>query len=428
MVRIMRDHHQRSGTHDFRHLWIGQTISELGSRMSLFVFPLTAWQLSHSTLTAAVVEGVFLLGAAGALLPGGVLADRVDRRRVMRVTSASSFALYAVLATCTAAGALTIPVLAAVAFLTGVGSGVFAPAEMSAVRSVVADERLATALSRIQAREQAAALAGAPLGGLLYSAARWLPFGADAVTYAVSWLLLGRLRADLSPSSDARPGARAWEDVVEGVGFTLRHPVLRTVMLWSSSLNLVVNAVVFVAVLGLIRAGFHPATIGLVETVAGISGLLGAVAAPWIIERVPTGALTIVAGWVLVPIILPMAVWTHPAAVAACFGAGMFLIPAANAGIGSYRMALTPDRLQGRVVSAGRFLSMSTMPIAPVVGGMLMGWLGGTAAIASLGGLAGGVALIVTVSRSVRRVPRPVVWQEQLRETPADSLGARDGS
>jgi MFS family permease len=416
------------GTHDFTLLWVAQTISELGSRMSLFVFPLLAWQLSHSTVTAAVVEGLYLLGAAGALLPGGVLADRADRRRVMRVTSGGSAALYVGLAVCTASGALTLPVLGGVALLTGVGSGVFVPAEMSAVRSVVPDERLATALSRIQAREQAATLSGAPLGGLLYSAARSLPFGADALTYAVSWVLLGRLRTDLPPEADDAPRAKAWEDVVEGVGFTLRHPVLRTVMLWSSSLNLLVNAVVFVAVLSLISAGFHPATIGLVETVVGVSGLLGAVAAPWIIERVPTGLLATAAGWTLVPIAIPMALWTHPAVVAASFGMGMFLIPSANAGIGSYRMALTPPRFQGRVVSAARFLSTSTMPLAPVVGGTLMGWLGGAAAIATLGALTGGVALLVTLSRFVRGVPRPAVWQEQLREAAADSLVVRDGS
>ena len=152
--------------------------------------------------------------------------------------------------------------LASVALLTGVGPGVFAPSEMSAVRSVVPDERLATALSRIQAREQAAAL------------------------------------------SEPR-------------------------------------------------------------------------------SRTPHG-------------------------------------------MGSYRMALTPDRLQGGV-SAARFLSMSTMPLASVVGGALMGWLGGSAAIAAPGVMTG-VALIVTVSRSVRRIPRPVVWQEQLREAAADNLVARDGS
>ena len=55
--------------HDFTVLWIGQTISELGSRMSMFVFPLLAYQLTGSTFVAAAAETAHLLGFALALLP-----------------------------------------------------------------------------------------------------------------------------------------------------------------------------------------------------------------------------------------------------------------------------------------------------------------------------------------------------------------------
>ena len=66
-------------------------------------------------------------------------------------------------------GALTVPHLFAVALLTGVGAGVFAPAEMSAVRTVVPTEQLPTALSQHQARQHVANLVGGPLGGVLYA-------------------------------------------------------------------------------------------------------------------------------------------------------------------------------------------------------------------------------------------------------------------
>ena len=76
----------------------------------------------------------------------------------------------------------------------------FAPAEMSAVRTVVPTEQLPTALSQQQARQHVASLLGGPLGGALYSVTRWVPFLFDAVTFAVSWVLLGRIRTDLSPA------------------------------------------------------------------------------------------------------------------------------------------------------------------------------------------------------------------------------------
>lgn len=103
----------------------------------------------------------------------------------------------------------------------------------------------------------------------------------------------------------------------------------------------------------------------------------------------------------------------------------MLLNPASNAGIGAYRVAMTPDRLQGRVGSAMRFLATFTLPLAPVIGGGLMAALGGPAAIAAMGALTAVAALVVTLSRSVRTVPRPVVWQAELAATrPAEPTTA----
>ena len=72
---------------DFTALWVGQTVSEIGSRMTMFVFPLITYALTGSAMLAAASEALHLLGLAGMLLPAGVIADRCDRRRVMRLAS-----------------------------------------------------------------------------------------------------------------------------------------------------------------------------------------------------------------------------------------------------------------------------------------------------------------------------------------------------
>ena len=82
MLRNMTGYRTLARNHDFTALWVGQTVSELGSAVSMFVFPLLAFALTGSTLAAAAAEALHLLGLAGALLPAGVLADRVDRRRL----------------------------------------------------------------------------------------------------------------------------------------------------------------------------------------------------------------------------------------------------------------------------------------------------------------------------------------------------------
>ena len=124
----------------------------------------------------------------------------------------------------------------------------------------------------------------------------------------------------------------------------------------------------------------------------------------------PTGWLTISLRLELPPLLVPMVLWNHPAVVAAALGVGLFLNPAGNAGVGSYRIAVTPDALQGRIQSTMQFVSMSAMPLSPVLAGALLSGLGGAGAVAVLGVLTALVALIPTIGRSVRAIPRPRDW------------------
>ncbi len=412
----MTGYRELSRNRDFTILWTGQTISDLGSQVSMFAFPLVTYALTGSALWAAAVDAAFLIGLCGALLPAGVLADRVDRKLLMRIASGAGALLYGSLAVAGFAGTLTIPHLMVVALLTGVATGVSGPSEMSAVRSVVPPEQLSTALSQSQARQHVGALLGGPLGGILYGVTRWLPFAFDAVSFAAYWLLAGRLRTDLSAPQHDGPRRRPRQDVAEGIRFVLSWPYFRALVVWSALVNLLVNAMFFVALLRLVQEGFDPKAIGLVSTAAGTAGILGAIAAPWIIARMRTGALVVVVAWSFVPIVVPMVLWNHPAVVAACLAFGLLLNPAGNAGGQTYRIAHTPAHLQGRAASATSFLSTSVMWLAPLLGGVLLESVGGPAAIAVVGALIGLIALIPTLSRSIRSVPRPAVWQAELAE------------
>lgn len=412
--------------HDFTVLWVGQTVSELGTRVSMFVFPLVTYAVTGSALLAGVAGGLELLGTAIALLPGGLLADRVHRARVMRSAAGVGLLLYASLVVAGVLGMLTVPHLFVVGVLTGVCAGVFAPAEMSAVRSVVPSEQLPTALSQQQARQHVASLVGGPLGGALYSITRWVPFLFDALTFAVSWVMLGRIRTDLSaaprPVDAGAVRRRARDDVAEGFHFQWSRPFFRTMMAWGMCSNLVVNALFTAATVRLIQAGFAPWSIGLVETAAGVCGVLGALAAPRIINRTPTGVLTVVVAWSFVPLLVPLIFWNNPAVVMLSLSTGVFLNPAGNAGIGSYKMSVTPPELVGRVQATGQFLGWSTMPLAPVLGGALLAVLGGPATMAALVVLCALVALIPTLSRTVRSVPRPSEWAQAETDEPAAQL------
>jgi hypothetical protein len=398
--------------HDFSVLWIGQTVSELGTQVSMFAFPLVTFAVTGSAFLAGLAGGLELLGTALALLPAGLLADRVNRGLVMRCASGTGVLLYASLVVAGALGELTVPHLFGVALLSGACAGMFAPSEMSAVRTVVPPEQLPTALSQQQARQHVGSLLGGPLGGALYSVTRWVPFLFDAVTFAVSWVLLGRIRTDLSATPRGRDRRNARADVAEGFRFQWGRPFFRTLMLWGMGSNLVVNAIFVAAELRLIQAGFAPWSIGLVSTAAGVCGILGAIAAPRIIERTATGRLTVLVAWSFVPLLVPLVFWNHPAVVMLSLSVGLFFNPAGNAGIGSYKMSITPPELVGRVQSVGMLMSWSTMPLAPVLGGALLAAFGGSVTMVVLIAVAVAVALIPTLSRTVRSVPRPAEWPQ----------------
>lgn len=279
-----------------------------------------------------------------------------------------------------------------------------------------AREELPTAISQNQARHHIAPLLGGPLGGLLYGASRALPFVFDTVTFAVSYVMLGRLRTDLSPV--VRTDRVRWKglgrelrsDLTEGMRYVFARPYFRTMVAFSACSNLVVNAVFFVAILRLVQQGVHPAAIGVISALAGVGGILGALSAPYIIDRMRTGHLTVLVAWSWVPLIVPLLFWGSPVLIGAMLFVGVFFNPAGNAGAQSYRVAITPARLQGRISSATQFVGLTTMPLAPILGGFLLEQYGartGTAVLLVATVLA---ALIPTLSRAVRRVPRPRDW------------------
>jgi MFS family permease len=418
MVRNMTGYRTLARNHDFTILWVGETISELGSTMSLFVFPLLGYHLTGSTAVAALLEAAELLGMTAMMLPAGLLADRFDRRALMLLASATGAILYASLAVAGVLGLLTIPHLAAVALLTGVAQGVFQPAQLAAIRTVVPTDQLPTAFSQNQARQHVASLVGGPLGGALYAVRSWAPFAVDALSYGVSLLTLSRIRTDLRPQPREGAPTRPMQQVKEGYRFIRHQPFFRTLMVWAAINNLVVNACFFVVMMRLVQAGVSPARIGLVSTFAGIGGILGALAAPYVIARLRTGTLTVAVGWMCVLPLVPLVWWSTPAAACTSVFLLLLLNPAGNAGIGAYRAAMTPDDLQGRVGSAMGFVTMSAMPLAPVVGGLLLGTLGGSAAVAGLVAVSAVTAMIPTMSRSMRSVPRPADWVPAAQPAP----------
>jgi MFS family permease len=409
---------------DFTVLWTGEAISQLGTSVSLFVFPLLGYALTGSAGLAALGEAAYLLGFVATLLPAGILADRVHRRRLMLLSSATGVAVYAALGALALSGALTFTALVLGALVSGVAAGIFGPAETAALQAVVPTEDLPTALSQNPARQHVASLLGGPLGGVLYTASRAVPFVANAASYLVSCLSLSLLRTDLAAPERVQK-SRMRADLREGFGYVWRHPVFRPLLAYAALSNLVVNAVFTIAILRMVQAGVAPTAIGLVETCAGPGGIVGALMAPRIIDRVATGRITVLAAWSWLPLAAPLAFTASPWVVGPCVAIGLLLNPAGNAAMGSYRVAVTPAEMIGRTTSAMQFSAMATMPLAPVLAGLLLHAFGPASSTVGLMACIAVAALVPTLARAIRTIPRPASWPTTQPSYNEEPVGAR---
>jgi len=395
---------------DYQILWTGETVSQLGSSMSFFVFPIIGYSITGSTTAAAFAVSAFAAGNVASKLPAGVLVDRLNRRAIMLASNVAGVALYGSLALALLFGQLTLAHLLTVSLLTGIVASFYGPAETAALRRVVPSQQLPTAFSQNQARQHVASLVGPPLGGALYSVARAIPFFVDAVTFAAAAIATALIKTPLPAPARSASRTRMRTEIAEGLRFLWSKNFLRAIALFSSLANFAGNALFLVLTLKLLRAGVHPAAIGSVDAIAAVAGIVGALLAPALMRRVPTGRLSIAVGLAVAVTLAPMAFTNNVLIIGALLALATFFLPAGNASVTSYLVAATPDRLQGRTQSALGFAASGLMPLGGVTGGALLGWLGGEGAILVIGGLIAVSVLPLLLSRELRDLPTPDKW------------------
>ncbi|MBV9279525.1 MAG: MFS transporter, partial [Chloroflexi bacterium] len=175
-----------SRNRDFILLRGGQAISVLGSQVAQIAFPLLILSLTGSPAKAGLVAFLESLPNLLFNLPAGAFVDRWDRKRVMILCDSGRTLAMGSIVLALWLNRLSLAQLCLVAFLEGSLGVFFNAAESACLPQVVAREQLAAALSQNEVANRGTVMLGRPLGGLLYSAGRSIPFLADAVSYAVS--------------------------------------------------------------------------------------------------------------------------------------------------------------------------------------------------------------------------------------------------
>ena len=388
---------------DYLLLWIGQTISVVGSQVSQLAFPLLVLALTGSPAQAGFVAAARSVPWLLFALPAGALVDRWDRKLVMIACSAGSAVALGSIALSYALGALTIWQIVAVSFVEGTFALVFGLAETSALPQVVSRAQLPAAIAQQQAQYSLGGLLGPPLGGTLYGIAAMLPFIVDAASYACSACSLPFIRASFGGRTVvARRSLRA--EIGEGVQWLWRQPLIRYMAWLTGAINFA-GGIDLILIVFAQRQGASSATIGAIFALAGAGGLIGALLAPRIQRRLSFGQAIVGLCWCWVAIFGAFAAANSLPLVAGILVIYFLIGPTYDTVQYSYRLALIPDALQGRVNSVFRLVAQGMRPFGVALTGVSIERLGVSWTILALGGWLLIIAIATTLNGHVRHAP-----------------------
>lgn len=401
----------------FLAFMVSQTISFVGSSVTELALPLTA-----VILLGATADQMGILGAARNLpfllvgLLAGVWVDRMRRKPILIASDLISAAAVGSVPIAVWLGVLRIEQLYVVAFVLGLVVVIWMVAYQSFIPSLVGRDDILEANSRLEVGNSVALVAGPSLGGALVQVLT-APFAllVDALSFLVSAVVLGRIRVEEPPVPPAAERPGTMDQIREGLRLVLGNPILRALAACGVTHNFFARSIDALFVLYATRElAVEPVALGLVLAAGGPGALVGALLAGRLARRIGVGPV-IVLGQVLTGVARVLLVLAGgPAlAVVAVLAASEFVLGLArtifNVNQVSLRVAITEDRMHGRVNATIRFVMWVVTPVGALLGGWLavsVIGLRGTLVIAALGAFAAVVPLLAAPLRTLRSVPR----------------------
>jgi MFS family permease len=373
----------------FQALWLGQTVSALGTQVSMVALPLIAVLTLH--------VGPFELGVLAALetvpylllsLPAGAVVDRLDHRATMIACDVGRALALLVTTAAMVLGVLSIGLLYVVALVVGSMSVFFTVAYTSYLAGILPAERLIAGNQRLELSESGARVAGPSIGGaLLQFAGGAAAMALDGISYVVSALAIASTGRSVTSARTRAAQTGFMESMGAGLGHVLRDRILRDIAGSTAIFNLGSGMILAVLVLfatqevGLDAAGF-----GLVYGLGNVGFVLGAMLVGAMTDRFGVGRSFAWSSFASAGAMVLIAVaGTGVGAVFLLAGrfVGAIATPIYNVDALSLRQARVSEAIIGRVNGTFQFLEWGALPVGSLVGGVLGAALGPRSALAA---------------------------------------------
>jgi predicted MFS family arabinose efflux permease len=354
---------------NFRWLLASSWASNVGDGIALAAGPLLVASQSRDPLLVALAA---LLQRVPWLVFGlyaGVLADRLDRRTIVVVVEVLRSIVLVALAATIVTGAVNVAVVLVAMFLLGTAE-TFADVTTTTILPMVVEHRdLGIANARLMTGFITAnQLVGPPIGAVLFSAGRAVPFVSQAVLVALGALLIGRIAA-LPPGGRTTERAAARE-IAEGVRWVWRNPPVRTLTITIVTFNVTFGAAWSVLVLYVSeRLGLGSIGFGIAATVGAVGGVLGSALYGRLERAVALPTIMRVGLLVETATHLTLALTTHAAVafpVLFVFGAHAAIWGTTSSAV---RQRAVPNEFQGRVSSVYMLGVQGGIVVGAAIGG-----------------------------------------------------------
>ncbi len=366
---------------NYRLWFIGQLISLFGTWMQTTAQGFLIFELTHSPAYLGLVG--FASGVPTWLLTlyGGVVADRVPRRKLIAITQSCMMVLAFVLAALTFLRIVEPWHVVVLASLLGIANSFDAPARQSFVSEMVGPEDLTNAIALNSTMFQAATVLGPAMAGITYAlfGPGWC-FIVNGVSFVavIAALLAMRLPPRVRPSGTTS----VLEELREGTRYIRSQPTIRVLISMiavSSMFGLSFGTLIPAWSVNVLGGGAEIS--GLLFSARGTGALLGALAIASLGRRIMRGRL-LVAGSFLYPVLLFALAFSRwlPASLLLLAGAGVGTILVNNLSNALVQTS-TPDRLRGRVMGAYTWIFFGFMPLGALWSGLVAARLGEPAAV-----------------------------------------------
>jgi len=361
----------------FNRLWSASLVSNLSDGVLLAAAPLLAITLTDNTILISLLGAMVMLPWLLFAIPIGALVDRLDRRHILAGTNLLRSAVVGALAFTIAADLVTIYLLILAAFIIGTCEVAADTTSQSLIPQILDKVHFEKANSRLQISETVVqGFIGAPLSGFLYALAIYIPFFFNSVGYIVSAILALSMPIHfLQDVRNEKPKSEQNNFVADmkfGISYLFNHKLLRRLVLTTSFIGVCYSMGTATIVLFMVKELALPEPLfGLVLTVQGLGGLIGALIAPHASKRFGRGKVMTFGIFSSSFVLLLQGFSPNIYFFVLLSAFTAFTISQWNILLMSTYQSVIPNEIYGRIHGTRRTLVWGMMPIGSILGGVL---------------------------------------------------------